>query len=150
MLPHSPSPRTPISPSSSLTPADPSEMTEWGEHSDGWAGHLVTTGSAARVTVSSAAQQAVWGARPPSSGAECFPPREIFAKLGLDAVVPSGLSRACVLLLSGKWGAQASRQNWGCVSSSQPSIPLTCSSISFLQGTALLLEFCSARLTPAG
>lgn len=39
-----------------------------------------------------------------------------FAKLGLDAGVPSGLSRSVhSLLLSGKWGrgTQASRQNPG-------------------------------------
>ena len=37
-----------------------------------------------------------------------------FAKLGLDVVVPGGLSRACVPSPSGKWGGtQASRQNPG-------------------------------------
>ena len=56
-----------------------------------------------------------------------------FAKLGLDVVVPGGLPRACVPSPSGKWGElRPPDKTWGHASSSRLSIPLICSSISFL------------------
>ena len=151
--PSLPSLRTPICPSGSLTPADPSEE-------ESGANTLTAVGTSgdlrqcvARVTGRSAAARAeILGsdgpgsklALPLSSCGDLGPVNKLrrrmlptlwdFAKLGLDAGVPSGLSRSVrSLFLSGKWGKlRPPDKTQGRVWSSQLSIPLTCNSISFL------------------